>query len=342
MINIFLCFNFLYKYRGSLHIYQTDIIYLCIDNIYIMTLQQLEYIVAVNKYRHFVTASEKCGVTQPTLSMLIKKLEIELDVLIFDRSKHPVVPTQMGERIIEQAEATLRELRKVKELVVAETETLSGPLHIGMIPTLAPYLVPQFMKQFAENYPIVDLHISEMNTATLIRALQKEEVDLFIAATPLEEKDFYEIPLYYESFMAYFSNQHPLRDVPLSASNMPQENLWVLEEGHCLRDQIFNFCKKTVPYNHTFEAGSIDTLVRIVDLNGGYSVIPELHSTFLTDDQQKNVREINNPPAIREISVVIKKNFIKERMINAVADTVKSIIPNHMLNERLKKFSIKL
>ena len=307
-----------------------------------MTIQQLEYIVALNKFRHFVTASKECGVTQPTLSMMIQKLENELDVSIFDRSKHPIEPTEVGLRIINQAEATLRELKKVKQVVIDETESLSGPLNIGVIPTLSPYLIPQFIKEFKFNYPEIQLTISEMNTETLIQALKRESVDMFIAATPLEEDEFYEIPLYYEKFLAYFSKDHPLRDISLSATNLPQENLWILEEGHCLRDQIFNFCQRSLPYNHTFEAGSIDTLVRIVDMNGGYSVIPELHMDFLTEEQQINVREINEPPAIREISIVIKNNFIKEKMINAVADSIKSIIPNHMLDERLKKFSIKL
>ncbi len=307
-----------------------------------MTIQQLEYIIALNKTRHFVAASKECGVTQPTLSMMIQKLETELDVSIFDRTKHPIEPTEIGLQIISQAETTIREFQKVKKVVTTETETLSGPLYLGVIPTLAPYLVPPFIKEFNKNYPDIQLIISEMTTETLIEALKKEDVDMFIAATPLEVEDFFEIPLYYEKFLAYFSKNHPLRDVPLAANNLPQENLWILEEGHCLRDQIFNFCKSKIPYNHTFEAGSIDTLVRIVDTNGGYSVIPELHMDFLTENQQINIREIENPPAIREISIVIKNNFIKEKMINAVADTVKSIIPQHMLDERLKKYSIKL
>ena len=307
-----------------------------------MTIQQLEYIVAVNRHRHFVSASEACGVTQPTLSMMIQKLESELDVKIFDRTKHPIEPTLIGERIITQAENSLREMNKVKELVLAETESLSGPLTIGIIPTLAPYLLPRFIQEFNSKYGAIELTISEMNTATLIDALQKDTVDMFIAATPLEVDGFFEVPLYYERFVAYFSEGHPMRDTELAATNMPQENLWVLEEGHCLRDQIFNFCQRTLPYNQVFEAGSIDTLIRIVDLNGGYSVIPELHREYLTEKQILNVREIANPPAIREISVVIRKDFIKEQMINAVANTVKSIIPEDMLDERLKKFAIKL
>ncbi|MBP8851000.1 MAG: LysR family transcriptional regulator [Breznakibacter sp.] len=307
-----------------------------------MTIQQLEYIVALNQHRHFVKASEHCRVTQPTLSLMIKKLEEELDVVIFDRAKHPIEPTTMGVRIIEQAEKSLREMRKIGEMVVRETQTLAGPLKIGVIPTLAPYLVPEFIERFTHNYNLVELTISEMPTAMLIDALRKENIQMFIAATPLEQPDFMEIPIYYEKFIAYFAENHPLKDMPLSATNMPADNLWVLGEGHCLRDQIFNFCTHTMNYNQVFEAGSIDTLVKIVDKNGGYSVIPELHKAFLTDLQRTNVREIESPPAVREVSIVIKRNFIKERLINAVADTVKEIIPQEMLNERLKRFAIRL
>ncbi len=307
-----------------------------------MTLQQLEYIVAVNKHRHFVTASEQCGVTQPTLSLMIQKLELELGVTIFDRAKHPIEPTAMGQRLIAQAEITLREMRKLKEMVHTETESLSGSLKIGVIPTLAPYLIPEFIHLFKTKYQEVDLSISEMRTASLIEALNKESLDMMIAATPLEQPGFYEIPLYYEKFVAYFSPDNPFRDAPLLAGSMPQENLWVLQEGHCVRSQIFNFCERSVDYNHVFEAGSIETLVRIVDKNGGYSVIPELHLAFLTEEQRKNVREINAPAPVREISLVIKKDLIKERLINAVADTIKAVMPEHMLDERLKKFAIRL
>jgi LysR family hydrogen peroxide-inducible transcriptional activator len=307
-----------------------------------MNLQQLEYIVAVNKCRHFVTASEQCNITQPTLSTMIQKLENELGVTIFDRTKHPIVPTIIGERIINQAEATLREMRKIQELVTNETQGLSGPLKMGVIPTLAPYLIPEFIHQFSSCFNEVELTISEMRTSSLIEALRKDDIDLFIAATPLEQADFYEIPLYYEKFIAYFSNDNAYKEIPLSAENMPHDNLWVLQEGHCVRDQIFNFCHTQTSYNKIFEAGSIETLIRIVDKNGGYSVIPELHLEFLTDEQKKNVREITSPPAVREISLVIRKDFIKERLINAVADTIKHIMPENMLDERLKKFSIKL
>ncbi|MFT3739391.1 MAG: LysR substrate-binding domain-containing protein [Breznakibacter sp.] len=307
-----------------------------------MNLQQLEYIVAVNKHRQFVTAAEQCGITQPTLSTMIQKLETELGVTIFDRSRHPIEPTSVGKRVIHQAEATLREMRRISELVLTETNSLSGVLKIGVIPTLAPYLIPEFIHRFRKQYAEVELSISEMRTASLIEALRKDELEMFIAATPLEQPDFLEIPLYYEKFVAYFAPDNPLRDTRLSANKMPGDNLWVLQEGHCVREQIFNFCHTQTSYNHTYEAGSIETLIRIVEKNGGYSVIPELHLGFLSAEQRENVRSISCPPAVREISLVIKRDFIKERLINAVADTIKKIMPENMLDERLKKFSIRL
>ncbi|PCH77141.1 MAG: LysR family transcriptional regulator [Flavobacteriaceae bacterium] len=307
-----------------------------------MTLQQLEYIVALDKYRHFVRASKKCGVSQPTLSLMIQKMESELGIPLFDRSKHPIEPTKMGVRLINQAKITLREMKKIGELVASETENLSGTVHLGVIPTLASYIVPEFIYQFRKEHPQISLIVTEMNTESLIKALQDDAIDLFIAATPLEQADFFEIPIYYEKFVAYFS-ETPLVDAEdLSADNMPKDNLWVLGEGHCLRDQTFNFCKGSVVYNQTFEAGSIETLIRIVDKNGGYSVIPELHISLLSDAQKKKVRAITNPPAIREVSIVIKKDFIKERLINAVSDTIKKIVPDEMIDSRLKKFAIKL
>ncbi len=307
-----------------------------------MNIQQLEYIVALDKYKHFSNAAEHCGISQPTLSMMIQKLEAELDISIFDRTKQPVEATKIGKTIIEQAKRTIYEMKKINELVKSDIDKLTGSLHIGVIPTLAPYLVPELIKNFKQNYPDINLTISEMTTDELIRTLRKSDIDMFIAATPLKQSDFYEIPLYYEKFLAYFSENNPYIDLPLSASNMPKDNLWILEEGHCFRDQVFNFCTETMSYNQMFEAGSIDTLVRIVDANGGYSVIPELHLSYLSEQQRKNVREIDNPPAIREISIVIKQDFIRESMVNAVADAIKTIIPDQMIDERLKKFSIRL
>ncbi len=307
-----------------------------------MTIQQLEYIVALNRQRHFVKAAQECGVAQPTLSAMIRKLEEELEIVIFDRDKHPIEPTPIGERIIRQAERTLEEMNKIGEMVYSEVEALSGSLRIGVIPTVAPYLIPSFISSFKENYPRIELAITEMRTAMILQQLKNSLIDMAILSTPIDNADFLEIPLYYEKYVAYFSPTYNKNKIRLKASDMPTEQLWVLQEGHCARTQVFNFCHSENIHNSTYEAGSIDTLIKIVDKNGGYTVIPELHTQFLSAKQMKNIREITSPPAIREISIIIRKDYIKERMINAVADTIKSIIPEYMLDERLKKFAIRL
>ncbi len=307
-----------------------------------MTLQQLEYLIALDTHRQFVSAADECGVSQPTLSMMISKLEKELDVSIFDRSKQPIEPTDLGVKIIEQARTILRESRKVEELIYAETHGLEGILRIGVIPTLAPYLIPEFIEKFVQKYPEVDLRILELQTDTLIDYLREDRLDMFIAATPLDEDHLYEIPLYYEKFVAYFSPNHPLSEDPLSSRSMPNEDLWILDQGHCLRDQVFNICNSDIQHHKTYLSGSIDTLIRIVDQNGGYTVIPELHTVFLSKEQKKNLRSIDFPPAVREVSLVIHRSYVREKLLNAVSDTIQSIIPEQMIDTKLKKYSIRL
>ncbi|MDD4848221.1 MAG: LysR substrate-binding domain-containing protein [Bacteroidales bacterium] len=307
-----------------------------------MTLQQLEYIVAVNHYKHFVKAAEACRVTQPTLSTMVQKLEEELNVQIFDRTKHPIATTAIGQKIVLQAQITLNELGRLNEIVTSEVKSLSGSLKMAVIPTVAPYLIPDFIKNFKKQYAEVALSIVEMRTSFIIEQLFQASLDMAILSTPLKNQELLEIPLYYEKFVAYFSPDYPNKDQVMMAAKMPLDDLWVLQEGHCIRNQVFNFCKKMTSKKSIYEAGSIDTLIKIVDKNGGFTIIPELHLAFLTENQLQNIRMIDNPPAVREISIVIRKDFVKERMINAVADTVKQIIPQNMLDDRLKKFSIKL
>jgi LysR family transcriptional regulator, hydrogen peroxide-inducible genes activator len=308
-----------------------------------MTLQQLEYILALEKTRHFVRAAELCGVTQPTLSAMIQKLEDELDCKIFDRSRQPIEVTEIGNQIIQQAQVIIYQANQLKESIKSEKDTLSGSLHIAIIPTIAPYLLPQFIAAFKNEHPTIALKVSEMHTSTIIEKLRVAEIDMAILSTPLDDPKILEVPLYYEKFAAYISPSEPVyARTELSATDMPLDKLWVLEEGHCLRNQVFNFCAEKPVHNSTYEAGSIDTLVKIVDVNGGYTVIPELHIDLLTDKQKLNLREIVKPEATREISVVIRHDFVREGMLNAVANCIKQIIPAHMLDARLKKFAIKL
>ena len=307
-----------------------------------MTLQQLEYIIALDKTRHFVRAAEMCGVTQPTLSAMIQKLEDELDCRIFDRSSHPIVPTEVGAMILQQAQVVMFNVHQLRENVLTQKGSVAGSLSLAIIPTVAPYLLPELITLFRRDYVDISLKISEMRTETIIEKLHSAEIDMAILSTPLDDPKILEVPLYYEKFLAYISPNEPLYlQDEVSTNDMQLDHLWVLEEGHCLRNQVFNFCKNKT-HSAIYEAGSIDTLVKIVDRNGGYTVIPELHINLLTDVQKQQLRKIVRPEATREIALVIRHDYVREGLMNAVANSIKQIIPQHMLDARLKKFAIKL
>lgn len=308
-----------------------------------MNIQQMEYIVALDTHRHFVKAAQSCGVSQPTLSTLINKLEEELDTVIFDRSCHPIRPTAIGEQIINQARVVLYNLSQLKELSLSEREQNSGSLKLGVIPTVAPYILPKLFHEMRTSHPQIDLQVTEQQTHIIIEQLRKAELDMAILATPLHHDDILEIPLYYEKFLAYISPLEPLhQSAEIEASQMPTKHLWVLKEGHCMRNQILNFCDGSSDYNGFYEAGSITTLVNIVDANGGYTIIPELHRSLLHREQQDNVREFGETAPVREISLIIRQDYVRQRMVNSLVDAVKAIIPDSMIDARLKKFAVKL
>lgn len=308
-----------------------------------MTLQQMEYVVALDDYRHFVRAAESCGVSQSTLSTLLRKLEDELDTVIFDRESHPLKPTPAGEKIIAQARVILFNAEQLREMTLSERQQASGGIKIAVIPTVAPYIVPKLFKRLGEDSPEIHPHIYELQTPEILVKLARAEIDMAIMATPLDQPNLLEVPLYYEELVMYVSPDEPLasqKEIP--SHEIPSEHLWMLKEGHCLRNQVLNLCEKVSSYKAIFEAGSIDTLVKIVDENGGYTVIPELHIDLLREQQQSNIRPLVNPEPVREISLVIRNDFVKERMLNEVASAVKKIIPEHMIDSRLKKFAIRL
>lgn len=307
-----------------------------------MTLQQLQYIVAVNQTRHFVKAAQSCGVSQPTLSAMIQKLENELDVKIFDREKSPIEPTEIGAKIIAQSETALNDVRRIKEVVLSEMNTLQGNLNLGILPTIAPYIVPRFITRFKEVNKKVSIRISEMTVENIITYLRKADLDMAIVSTPINDSELYEIPIYNERFLAYFSPKNPCKCDEIGPRNMPKAKLWVLEEGHCISSEEFNFCHLKAMGESSYHAGSIETLIRIVDENGGYTVIPELHAQFLSDKQKSFLRPIEAKDATREVSLVIRKDYIKEKMLNAVAEIVKEIIPETLQVEKIKKYAIRL
>jgi len=303
----------------------------------------MEYVVALDEHRHFVRAAQACGVSQSTLSTLLKKLEEELDTVIFDRDAHPLKPTQAGEKIISQARVVLYNIRQLHEMTLSERELCSGETRIAIIPTVSPYVVPKLFRRLREDSPLIVPRIFEMQTSEILERLSRAELDMAIMATPLSRDNLLEIPLYYEKLVAYVSPDEELatkKEIP--SHNLPSKHLWVLKDGNCLRNQVFNLCGRVSGYNAVFEAGSIDTLVKIVDENGGYTVIPELHISLLCEHQRVNVRPLVDPEPVREISLVIRNDYVREKMLNEIVSAVKKIIPEHMIDSALKKFAIKL
>ena len=300
-----------------------------------MNLQQLEYILAVDRLKNFVKAAESCFITQATLSMMIKKLEDELDVKIFDRTKHPVKTTDVGHKIIFQARKIILESKKIKEIIQIEKGIVSGELKLGIIPTLAPYLLPMFLKKFMIDFPLVKLIISELTTDLIIQKIKAGELDAGVLSTPLHDKGIIEQVLFYEKYFLYvnlkekgFNKQYVL------PNDIDIKRLWLLEEGHCMRSQILNFCalkkqKETEELFH-YNAGSIETLKNMVDTNFGMTIIPELATINLSAAQKKKLRIFKSPSPVREISIITHREFLKENLIQSLKEVVLSVIPSDM------------
>ncbi|OYX14023.1 MAG: DNA-binding transcriptional regulator OxyR, partial [Algoriphagus sp. 32-45-6] len=225
-----------------------------------MTIQQLEYLIAVDKHRHFGNAADSCFVTQPTLSAQLGKLEKELGVLLFDRSKMPVIPTEIGVQIIAQAKKVVSESKGILELVAQLKGDISGTLKLGIIPTLAPYLLHRFIRRFLDKYPNVKLEVQEMVTEEVVKRLKNDELDLGIIVTPLDEQGILEKPMFYEKFFAYFSKGHDLlKNSEITPEQIKSDDLWILQQGHCFRDQVVSFCDQSLSghKNFHYESGSL-------------------------------------------------------------------------------------
>lgn len=307
-----------------------------------MTLVQLEYIIAVDTYRSFVAAAEKCYVTQPTLSMQIQKLEESLGVKIFDRSRQPVVPTEIGEKVIDQARTVLTESKKINELLQAEKGELTGDLRIGVIPTVAPYLLPNVISTFLKKHDKLKLQIWEYTTEQIIQELKLGTLDCGILSTPLHDSAIQEIPLFYETFVAYVSENSSLfHKKMLSSEEIADEKLWLLNEGHCMRGQVLNICnyKHNQAKEGTFDynTGSVETLKRMVDLNGGLTILPELSISNYDEDQIAHVRYFKAPEPVREISLVTPQNYVKKQAINLLKNEILQIVPERFKTKRKKE-----
>jgi len=308
-----------------------------------MTLQQLKYIVAINRYRNFAKAADACGISQPTLSAMLVKLEEELDVRIFERSNKSVQPTSSGEKIIRQAERTIAEAERITWLVNEDKGSIAGELLLAIGPTIAPYILPKFIRHYVEDYPSVKLRVMELKTDAMLNELLLGHLDAGIAISGNMRQGVLEIPLYTERFMVYLS-EHCWRKLPVfRPENLEHEKMWVMKEAQCLRESAFSFCKARTKGRHVYEAGSIDTLIRIVDENGGFTIIPEMHLPFLSDKQRGNVRRIEGDHlSQRRVSLYIREDYIRQSMLNTITKTLLRFMPDKMMEEKIVKYGIKL
>jgi len=295
----------------------------------------MEYIVALDAHRHFALAAAHCHVTQPTLSMQISKLEQELGLQLFDRSKQPVLPTVAGTELIRQARQVLTLRDEMLEGVRAKKGVVNGELRIGIIPTLAPYLLPLFATSFAKRFPQVHLTVSELTTRPLLAQLKEGRIDTGILVTPLQEPGISEDVLFYEELLAYVSKNNAVyRKHYLLPKDIDPNKLWLLEEGHCFRSQIVNLCelrKRTRADSHfEYEAGSIETLRRMVDLTDGITILPELATLDLSSKQQQNLRPFRAPAPAREVSMVVHRHFVKKKLIELLKAEILKMVPEKM------------
>ncbi|MFC7526431.1 LysR substrate-binding domain-containing protein [Parapedobacter sp. GCM10030251] len=306
-----------------------------------MTLTQLEYIIAVDTYRSFVAAAEKCFVTQPTLSMQIQKLEESIGARIFDRSRQPIVPTDVGVEIIKQARVVLTESRKINELVQLKKGELEGEFRVGVIPTIAPYLLPKVLGKFMQRFPKLQLQIWEYTTEIIIRELKAGLLDCGILSTPVYDAALVERPMFYEPFVAYVSSESSMiAKKEVTSDDVLGDKLWLLTEGHCMRGQVLNICqrKRNMEPEGTFEynTGSVETLKRMVDSNAGTTILPELSIEDFDEDQLARVRYFRAPEPVREISLVTTHNFLKKAAIDALEKEIRESVPKRFKSRKKK------
>ena len=304
-----------------------------------ITLTQLEYIVAVDTYRHFGKAAESCFITQPTLSMQIKKLEEELEIIIFDRSKHPLIPTDVGQRIIDQARVILKQSEEIDNIVKEHKNQVTGLLRIGIIPTLAPYLLPIFIGKYKKKYPHILIKVVEQTTENIVNLLNRDLIDVGILVTPLKEEKIIEKPLFYEEMLIYANPENKLhKQKKITLKDIATPEIWLLSDGHCFRDQVVNLCSflgtvdSQLPFH--FEAGSLETLMNIVDREGGITLIPGLAKFSMSPERAKNVRSFTNTRPLREVSLVYSRHFAKHRLINLLGREIKEDIPEELQDEK--------
>jgi len=295
-----------------------------------MTITQLNYVLAVAEHRNFTKAAEHSFVTQPTLSMQIQKLEDELAIKIFDRSKKPIELTGVGKKIVAQAKNIVNESGRITDIIDQEKGFIGGEYKIGIIPTIMPTLLPMFLKAFIEKYPKVQLKIKELTTSEIIKQLNDGQLDAALAATPLDDENLIERPLYYEPFVGYIPKNHRLSDRKnIEVSDLSLDDILLLEDGHCFRDGIINLCsasKNNAPKKFQLESGSFETLTKLANEGLGMTLLPYLHSKQLLHTDEENLKHFNAPKPAREVSILYHKNELKIQITNALKETIDSVI----------------
>ncbi len=304
-----------------------------------MNMQQLTYIIAIDRFRHFARAAEHCHVTQPTLSTMVNRLEDEVGVKIFDRSRTPVLPTDTGKRIIAQAQRILEEVDHLHRLAGEMTDQIEGELRLGVIPTVAPYLLPLFLHAMLTDYPKLRVTINEFATDEIVEQLKTNRIDAGILVTPLNNEAIREIPLYIEPFVVYRGKlMPPKKQKYVLVKELDLNQLWLLEEGHCLRSQIATLCelkkKSLSSRNLNYEAGSIDSLKRLVDANYGITILPSLSIRDFTDAEMASVQYFRDPVPAREISIVTYRHHIKEHIVDVLKKEIQKKVAPILIEER--------
>lgn len=295
----------------------------------------MEYIVAVYRLRHFAKAAEQCGVTQPTLSAMLQKLEKELGTKIFERSSQQVTPTAIGKLIVEQAWEVLTRANRIKDIVEEQRHSLSGTFRIGILPTIAPYLLPRFFTKMEKENPSTDFQILEMKTAEITKAMQHGEINAAIAVRLDELDTFNQTTLFYEQFIAYVAKNDALfANKNIKTSDLSNEFLWLLDEGHCFRDQLVKFCnlKSATESKSKYSLGSIETFMRMVESGQGVTFIPELALSQLSASQSELVRPFALPIPVREVVLLTPKDFVRQSIAEVIVKSVKENVPQSMLS----------
>ena len=308
-----------------------------------MTIVQFQYILAVAQYKNFSIAAEKCFVTQPTLSMQVQRLEEELDVLIFDRAKKPIRVTEIGEKILKQAESIVNESERIKSLIAQHKGFIGGRFRLGIIPTVAPTLLPMFLNNFTRKYPKVELKVEEMTTRECIRELNEGSLDVAIVATPLGEKNLIERPLYDEPFVAYIPNAryHLEENQKIQVSDLNIKDILMLQDGHCFRESVLNICQENGALdkakNNTIEikSGSFETLIKLANEGMGMTLLPYLHTLDLNESEKKNLHYFQEPSPAREISILYHSNELKINIIEALYSVISGVVRGAITFENL-------